>query len=447
MSDTVYNVNGNVIRSTTPDGMVTDTVYDAQGRAIYTDDPHLPGKPANGTHTIYDQTSNVTGTEELANVVITVTTVSGVSSSALTSAGAILSTTSTSHDAAGRVAQTVDASGMITNNTYDNVGNLTATTEIVNGVSRTTTSVYNALGQVTSTTDALGNRTQYQYNGAGQVTLTTFADGSTIVDRYDTQGNKIAEIDQNEVETDYQYNQFGELTAVVEPSVTNPVNGQSVNPTYLYAYDIYGDQISTTDALGRVTQYGFDQFGHMVSETLPGTQTETWVYNPLGEMTSSTDFDGNVTHYGYDGLGRLTTKTIYAFSNLTTPYETVTYAYNINYDAQGDYHDTVTDSLDGVTDSEYDVNGRLIKLTSPQGTINYAYDPATGAETEVSTSNTDTHYGYDQADEMTSVTVTRLDGATPLASPLVTGYAYNLDGELASTRTPMARPRRDLTIN
>jgi len=44
------------------------------------------------------------------------------------------------------------------------------------------------------------------------------ADGSTITDAYDVQGNKIAETDQNGVETDYQYNQFGELTAVVEPS-------------------------------------------------------------------------------------------------------------------------------------------------------------------------------------------------------------------------------------
>ena len=63
-----------------------------------------------------------------------------------------------------------------------------------------------------------------------------------------------------------------------------------------------------------------------------------------------------------------------------------------NYDSEGDYHDTVTDSLaSGVTDDEYDVNGNLIQITSPQGTINYAYDPATGEETEVSTSNTDTH--------------------------------------------------------
>ena len=52
--------------------MVSDTVYDAQGRAVYTDDPHKPGEPTDGTHTIYDQSGQVIGTERLANVVITI---------------------------------------------------------------------------------------------------------------------------------------------------------------------------------------------------------------------------------------------------------------------------------------------------------------------------------------------------------------------------------------
>ncbi len=138
------------------------------------------------------------GTERLANVVITVTTNGGVSTSSLSSAGAILSQSFTTYDAAGRVVQTTDASGLVTNNTYDNVGNRTASTTTVNGVARTTSSVYNVLGQVVSSTDALGNTTQYQYNAAGQTTRTTFADGSTIVDAYDSQGRKVSQTDPRE---------------------------------------------------------------------------------------------------------------------------------------------------------------------------------------------------------------------------------------------------------
>ena len=153
-------------------------------------------------------------------------------------------------------------------------------------------------------------------------------------------------------------------------------------------------------------------------------------------MTSQTDFDGNVTDYSYNSLGQLSTKTVYASSNLGTPYETVTYAYNVNYNAQGDYYDTVTDSLGGTTDTEYDANGHVIAITttSPQSSaIAYNYDPATGSEIEESTANTDIHYAYDAAGELTSVTVTRLDGQ-PLSAPLVTTYAYDLDGNLISTQ-------------
>ena len=105
----------------------------------------------------------------------------------------------------------------------------------------------------------------------------------------------------------------------------------------------------------------------------------------------------------------------------------------MNYDAQGDYHDAVTDSLGGTTDAEFDVNGDLIQIASPQGTIHYAYDPSTGLKTEEWTSNTDIHYSYDQAGELITVTATKLDGQS-LAAPLVTNYSYDLDGNLVSTR-------------
>ena len=117
----------------------------------------------------------------------------------------------------------------------------------------------------------------------------------------------------------------------------------------------------------------------------------------------------------------------------------MSYQYNVNYTSQGSYQDIVSDSLSGVTTSTFDVNGNLVQMTSPQGTINYAYDPAAGEETEVSSpdpvsgTDTDFHYGYDQAGELTTVTVTKLDGQT-LAPPLVTAYSYSLDGALVSTQ-------------
>ena len=89
-----------------------------------------------------------------------------------------------------------------------------------------------------------------QYNAVGEVTKTIFADGNSVVDQYDQQGEKIAETDSNGNKTQYQYDQHGNLTEVIEPAVYNPATGATVNPTYQYTYDAYGDQTSTTDALG-----------------------------------------------------------------------------------------------------------------------------------------------------------------------------------------------------
>jgi RHS repeat-associated protein len=431
---TVYDANGNVIQTTTPDGMVTDSVYNAQGQVTYTDDPHLPGEPTNGTLTEYDQDGNVIGTEELSDVVITVTeTGVDVGTSVLTSVGAIRSTTSTTYDAVGLVAQVVDASGTVTTYQYDSDGNPVEVQQTANGITRTTTSAFDALGRVTSTADPLGLTTQYQYDADSDVTKTVFADGSSITDLYDSQGNLIGETDQNGQETQYEYNAYGDLVEVIEPSVINPTTGESVSPTYAYAYDIYGDQTSTTDALGNTTTYTFDSQGDMRSETLPMGQTESWDYNGAGELTEQTDFDGNVIDYAYNDLGQVTLKTVYAYNDLTTPYETVGYEYNVNNTSDGSYQDIVQDSLAGTTTSTYDVNGNLIQIASPQGTIDYAYNAATGEETEVSTSDTDTQYGYGQAGELTTVTVTELQGAT-LSTPLVTSYSYDLDGNLVLTQ-------------
>ena len=89
---------------------------------------------------------------------------------------------------------------MVTNYTYDKAGNVIETDQIVNGVTRKTTSTYNALGLVTSTTDPLGYMTVYQYNSDGELMKTVYADSSSVTDRYDSNGRKVAEIDQNGLE-------------------------------------------------------------------------------------------------------------------------------------------------------------------------------------------------------------------------------------------------------
>ncbi len=141
--------------------------------------------------------------------------------------------------------------------------------------------------------------------------------------------------------------------------------------------------------------------------------------------------------------GQLEQETIYAAGSQTA-YETITYQYHANEDSKGDYHDIVS-STTGVgtttTDSEYDVNGNLIQITTTEPAasnvkntqIDYTYNLATGEETGVSTGDTSIQYGYDQAGELTSVTVNELNDQ-PVAPSLVTSYTYNSDGDLSTTQ-------------
>ncbi|MHC5537619.1 RHS repeat-associated core domain-containing protein [Singulisphaera rosea] len=432
---TTYDSNGRVIQTTSPDNKITDTVYDAQGRVLWTDDPHLPGQPTNATKTLYDAAGNASGTERHAGVVIAINNPTTNPTSSLTSVGTLLSSTTTTYDAAGRVTQTKDAATHVVTYKYDAAGHQIEVDDVAAGVSRATKSSYDAAGRLIASTDALGYVTHYSYDNDGNLFQTTYPDKTTTTTTYDANGRKATSVDQNGLETDYHYNSFGDLTSVVLPAVIDPATGLSTKPTYTYGYDSYGNLVSVTDPLNHTTTYKYDALGNKISETLPMSQSETWAYNSLGQLASTVDFDGQTIAYQYDTLGRVQQKTEYP-QGVTTASTTVTYTYD-TADSNGDggHYDTVVSTAAGTTTSYFDVNGNLVKLTSPQGTINYTYNLATGLKTAVTTTNTDTQYGYDDLGRLKTVTVDKLDGIS-LGSPLATTYTYDLNNNLITTNLP-----------
>ena len=430
---------------------VSSTVYDAQGRAIWSDDAHIPGQPADGTFTQYDADGHVTATQRHADVVITLGTDPNGAPTTSATAGALLSTTSTTYDAAGRVQASTDAANHTITYRYDADGHQVEVDDSAAGTPRSTTSTDDEAGRLATTTDALGHQTKYQYDADGRLILTTYADGSTSSTAYDpATGRKTSQNDQDGNKTSYQYDSYGDLTDVYLPPVADPSNPDEpfVSPHYQYAYDTYGDLIAQTDPLGHTTTYRYDAFGNKVAESLPRlpdntTPTETWSYNALQQLQSTTDFDGQIINYAYDDQGRVTEKGEYvdAAAELPGPNtgrKIVTYTYD-SYDAAGRRFDTVTiadgaaSNDNGITYSYYDTEGRLVEVDSPQGDIHYAYDLATGQKKEVTTANTDITYAYNDLGQLTTVTAGKLDGSS---ASQVTTYAYDLDGDLVATDLP-----------
>lgn len=426
----VYDASDHVIQTTFPNGTVSESFYDSEGRVSYSDDAHVPGQTTvRGTHTIYDSMGRVTETDRLDNIVIIVSTSSGVSNSQVTSQGNVVSITKSAYNDLGQVTQSTDAANQPTLYQYDAAGRQVAVTDALN---ETTLTAHDAAGRETSTTDALNHTTQYFYDADGKQTQTLFADGTSTQTAYDSLGRKSSTTDQMGRTTNYQYDAQGHLTSVILPTVYDPLAQKLTQPTTQYGYDPYGNMFKITDANQHVTQFTFDQFGHQLTRTLPMGQTENATYDSFGRENISTDFKGQQTQNHYDSLGRLYEKDFYA-AGATSPGETVVYSFD-SLGREYQYTDTIGTNV-RLKQYGFDAEDRVSSITTPEGTVNYVFDPATGFHTRTYTVNSDITYTPDALQRLKTVTVTKQNGVT-LTTPLVTTYFYTVVGTIDHVTYP-----------
>jgi YD repeat-containing protein len=216
----------------------------------------------------------------------------------------------------------------------------------------------------------------------------------------------------------------------VSDPFSGPYYGYLVNPLTSYGYDTAGNEITQTDAIGNLTKFGYDQYGNQVRQTLPDGEIESWTYNVNSQVTGHTDFDGNTAAYTYATSGPhagLLQQVVYAGAGKAT--QNVTYGYNDLNQQQ-----TVTDASGTTTDS-YDDFGNLIESQTPEGTIWYVFDPATGNHTQTYTANTNAYYTYDLQGRLTKMKVIALNGQS-LYGALWTRYTYDPAGNKLSESDP-----------
>ncbi|MCZ2343882.1 MAG: putative Ig domain-containing protein [Bacteroidales bacterium] len=441
VTETVFDERGLAVEVRSADGTISRTAYDAQGRAIYSTDTFVPGQATvRGTHTVYDDAGEVVRTERLDGLVIDITVDGqGTGIATVSSVGTVLSASETKYDALGRAYWTRDAAGLESTTYFDAAGRAYKNeTKVSTTETLTTWTEFDAAGRVVASYDAAGVPTYTTYDADGRVTKITFADGSTQQTGYDSQGRKAFEIDAVGQQTDYGYDSLGRLVTVTLPAVTDAKTGLTSRPVFTYGYDKYGNQVTIADPYGRVTQFHFDEFGRSTGRTLPAVDgvraNEFTVYDKYGNVDYSIDFNGQKTDRVYDynlsadgkGLGRLVEVRYYE-TGVATP--SITMAYT--YDALG-RRDTLTETAGPtvrVTDYDYNVDGQIITITSPEGIIHYEYDAVTGRQTAMWTSATRIEYGYDVLGRMTTVTEVMRNGAT-LSDPQVTAYTYTAVGQI-----------------
>jgi RHS repeat-associated protein len=247
---------------------------------------------------------------------------------------------------------------------------------------------------------------------------------------------------------------------------TNTRTGAALDSGLLttrWALDQRGLPTSSTDPAGNVTNYAYDEAGHLAVTTAPTVNAEanggaavalhpvsTTGYNTFGEAVESQNADGNITVAAYDAAGREVSTTLPSYTppgttTAITPVSTKTYnnqgqvvsttdplnhttAYA--YDQLGDAA-TVTDPAGGVTHYTYDTNGDKLSTTEPTGaqvqaTYDYLGREATATELvrQNSAAYTTTNTYTGTAGYLTSTTS---------AAGVVTSYGYNAAGQITST--------------
>lgn len=409
-----YDKSGQVIETRNTDDTISRTVYDTNGRDYITQASHVEGSPATGFRLIYDSVGRVVRTEQLENVVVAVS-----NSNSTFVSGDVVSSTSTIYDAAGQAIKKIDANGNVTQYEFDANGRNIAT---IDALGNRTEFTYDAAGRQLSMKDANGNIVSYEYDALGRKIKTVYPDGTYSTVKYNNLGQKIEETDAAGLATKFEYNDAGQLAAVVKPEVNGEI------PRWEYSYNQYGQRTSIKDPKGNVTTFTYDYAGRQLSRTLPMGQKETAEYDRYGQLSKQTDFKGQITEFIYDSLGRKTAQKYFAAGSSSAT-EEITFT----YDDLGRTKTIVTPQ--GTTENTYNARGELIQVSTPEGSINYAYDVKTGAKTRVWTLNSDIRYTYDAMNRLKTVEVHKQNGVD-LGTPEVTTYDYTKVGSRASISLP-----------
>ena len=517
--------------------LVSRTVYDADGRATHTVDSHVESDPntktASGTQTLYDELGRVYETRRLEPFVIELfddPSNPGYKISRLAPGQTLIvrSKTTTHRDAAGRVVRTVSPAGVETWYEYDAAGRQTAVltqADDSGALFHRSEFQYDAAGRQVRVRDNIAQtdpldgatidrsaarETRYEYDAVGRQVATISPvvedpdnSGQTIRIRtetiYDALGRRVAVREQikqhsstfidasTAVETRYEYDDMGRLTAVILPKVPHPDPAIGmVHPRYEYGYDQYGNQTTIRDNVyqldpldastihydhdgrggdlaqdhdTRVTRFAYDHLNRQQSRTLPmGVATpanpdnfkESFTYDPIyGQQALHVDFEGRHTVFVYDNTsgagGRLVQKLYFpdaaahsawlSDASSNPPAQTTTYT----HDAFGRLI-RIGDTRHGTTSYSHDEEGRLTQVDSSEaaggGIVNYAYDATTGQLIRTWTSTdvagtgivTETQYAYDRLGRLKTVTATWRNG-TPIPHEQ-TQYEYDLTGKL-----------------
>ncbi|WP_172890491.1 LamG-like jellyroll fold domain-containing protein [Actinoplanes derwentensis] len=365
-----------------------------------------------------------------------------------------------------------------------------ATTRVVNDLIH---------GRKVADVDALQNVTRYGYGGKGNLRTVTDANGNMTVNEHDERGNVVSVTtcqDRSAGNCSTSYSSYW-LDKDAPADVRNdkviaqrgPGSTSITDNRYLttYAYDTNGNRISEVDPLGRSTTVSYTKTGSKDGAadgiaTKPGLPwrvvkpdggVQTILYHPNGDIAKTIDPAGAATEYTYDGLGRTITETEAGDSLNDVAPAVTTYTHDrmdrVVTVRTPEFENKVTGTKHSpLTTLTYDDDGQLLSETVTDSiaggddprTVSYGYDDNGMRTSETDQNNNTTKLKYDgygrvirQEHPDGTAVVTRFDAAgNELATIVddgereitVRALAYDPAGRLAS-ETDASGARNEFT--
>jgi RHS repeat-associated protein len=369
--------NGNITRTTHPDGSSTRRQYDPVNNRLLREENEL------GVVTLhaYDARGNETNRTEAAG-----SAAPRVSSSRYDPFGNLLSvsqlgnastptvTVSFAYDDAGNRIRYTDAEGYATHFTYDRMGNLLT---LSNALGQVWSNQYDAAGHLLAAWNPKGVAISNAYNAIGQILRRYDAGGRVSTYTYDADGRVATVTDPYGRLTTRQYTADGWPSREVDPDG----NERGTD------YDAAGRAVRTWTTAGWVTALAYDAYGRLVKATDPDGAVHTVEYDEAGHPWRSTHA-GSEERAEYDARGRAVRVVVSAAGESRTN--------RVEYDAAGRVLQTI--GPEGFTTAKrYDELNRLTQVVRGGLQTNwFEYDLRNNVVRQVDALGRETRVDYDR---------------------------------------------------
>lgn len=311
---------------------------------------------------------------------------------------------------AGLLRRVVDPVGVTIELSYDEAGDLIATT---NSNGDTARLIRDHAGRIVKAISPLGNTTHFSYNDAGLLVALQDAEGARWK---------------------YTHDAAGRITAVTDPYgyVTS------------YSYGAHGQVEAVTDPLGRVTRRDFDDLGNVRAVRLPDGAEYLLSHDALSRLRQVTDPTGAQWRQEYDVEGR-PNRSIDPMGSIRSvigdPMAGVMTAHSadgtIDTKLEFDRYGRPVKSIDAADDASmvvYDAAGRPVELLDADGGLTLLVRDLAGRVVERrSAEGRRTCYEYDQCGRLLAV----IDPAGGRAS-----VTYDADSRVVGLTAPNGEQSR-----